>query len=153
MPTSILIYGRWQFGCNTGPEPLFQVYVTPRRAGHFVETTVAADSPHPFDIRVKHTDASGKVGFASPLDDNFVSAELAGDAVKLVNDNIVVTGTVHAVWAPPATNCRPEVGDECMTLELNGTFSAEQIFGNCIDGSDCKSGQCTQPGATCFQQQ
>lgn len=152
-PISFLDSGRWLFGCGTGADPHFRVYVAPRRAGHFAEATVAADSSHPFDVRVSRTDASGKVSSASVLDDNFVRAELAGDAVKLANDNIVVTGTVHAVWTTPAATCRPQGGDRCLEAELNGTFSAEQIYGNCIDGSDCASGKCVPEGATCFQQQ
>jgi hypothetical protein len=153
LPTSlsVLINGRWLFGCGTGSEPLFQVYVTPRRAGSFFESTVAADSTHPFEVRISQT-VDGKVNSASTLDENFVSAELAGVAVKLPNDNIVVSGTLHAVWAQPSASCRPQTGAACAAAEVNGTFSAEQVFGNCIDGSDCASGNCVAQGKTCFKQ-
>lgn len=125
---------------------------TLRRAGSFSESTVAADRAHPFEVRIAQT-ADGQGDATSVLDGNFVSAELAGEAIKLPNDNIWVQGTVHAVWAPPAATCRPLTGAACAAAEVNGTFSAEQVFGNCIDGSDCASGNCLAQGKTCVRQQ
>jgi hypothetical protein len=142
----------WLFGCEE-PEAGYEVRaeVPMRRPGIFTDSTVEADSNRKFNVMVADASAMPARG-ASISDDHFVRAEIAGAVTRLPNENLLVLGTFHVVWTSPDPFCNPDYGDECVGAELNGTFRAEQAFGTCFDGSDCKSGRCENIGKTCFKQ-
>ncbi|HYP86531.1 MAG TPA: hypothetical protein VEQ59_00220 [Polyangiaceae bacterium] len=151
-PVSTLVLGAWIFGCDNMKGYDLSGRLKTRRPGPFSEVVELHTPTKAFELGLVSSDAAMQPS-ADTEDRHVVRAELAGTATRDADGGIWISGTFHALWMAPANGCVSYDGGVCAAAEVNGTFRTLELFGTCIDDSDCPGSTCEMAGHSCVKLQ